>query len=128
MTDGLISEAVIETARERVFCRPFNDSIREFAEREPELHCAVGRFAVNAVGDNEGVAYEVQDAAHRAVWQAVLLALESYRLAHYRLWSDSELGHLLRRLDPTLAETTPKILKPPPDEICGPPDGSGVTP
>lgn len=102
MTDGLITEATIEAARERLAGTDHVAAMRAMFQRDGDLALAVGAYANNALGDLEDLPLEAHDRAYRAVWDAVLLALESYRLAHYRLWRGTELGALLARLDPSL--------------------------
>jgi len=102
MTDGLITEATIEAARERLAGTDHFAAMRAMFQRDGDLALAITVYANNALGDLEDLPLEAHDLAHRAVWTAVLLALESYRLAYYRLWRGTELGALLARLDPSL--------------------------
>ncbi|HEV2294525.1 MAG TPA: hypothetical protein VGR35_11770 [Tepidisphaeraceae bacterium] len=103
MAKQLIDEATIEAARERVLKGGFLPAARIVCKEEPDLHYAISRIAVEALSGLEGMPLEAQDAAHRAVWEGALLAVESYRLAHYRLWRGTALGTLLEQLDPRLA-------------------------
>ncbi|HEV7299624.1 MAG TPA: hypothetical protein VGN72_09690 [Tepidisphaeraceae bacterium] len=102
--DGhLISEPIIDAARARLARDGHQIGIQQVRRAEPDLYYAVCRYAANALGSVEDLPSEVHDAAHRAVWEAVLLALDAYRTAHYELWRDTELGALLARLDPEQA-------------------------
>lgn len=104
MAERLISEAAIAAARERL--APFDElaSVKRVYREEPDLHAAVSSISSTALADVEGVSEEVHSAVYRAVWMAALLTLESYRLAYYRLWRDTELGRLLERLDPDVKD------------------------
>lgn len=104
MAKQLIDEATVEAARERVLKHGYLPSARALCKEEPDLHYAVSRISVDALSGVECVPSEAHDAAHRAIWEAVLLAVESYRLAHYRLWRGTAMGTLLEQLDPGLAE------------------------
>ena len=100
MAERLISEAAIAAARERLAPVGGLTSIKRVCREEPDLHSAVSSIASTALADVEGMPEEAHSAVYRAVWAASLLTLESYRLAYYRLWRDTELGRLLERLDP----------------------------
>ena len=102
MAKQLIDEATIEAARERLSKVTYEDSVRQLRADEPDLHYAVGRYAVDALNGLEELPQGADEAAYAAVWRGVLLALEAYRLAHYRLWRGTAMGTLLEQLDPAL--------------------------
>lgn len=104
MTDGLITEATIAVAKERMAGTDRVAALRVMFQHDGDLAMAVGVYANGALDDIDDLPLEAHDAAYRAVWDAVRLALECYRLAYYRLWRGTELGAILLRLDASLAE------------------------
>lgn len=103
MPEPLIDEATLEKARVRLANVTYEESARQLSIAEPNLHYAVGRFACDALNDLGDLPSGADEAAYAAVWRGALLALEAYRVAHYRLWRGTVMGTLLEQLDPTLA-------------------------
>ena len=104
MRDPLINEAVIAAAEERIAQIGTNRSVQRLREDEPDLYYTISHVGNTVLADMEGVTLEMHEAADRAVWRAALVALESYRLAYYRLWRGTELGGVLERLDPPVSK------------------------
>ena len=118
MAKPLIDCPIVVLALERLRRTEPVEGRRGVRAAEPELYEAINRIGVDAMGDLEDVSSEVSDAAYRAVWEAALLAMECYRLAHYRLWRQTAVGTLLEQLDPSLARAAGAV-------ETGP-DGDGV--
>ena len=104
MSDQLIDEPTMEIALDRVQEAGQLPMRRRLCKAEPDLHYEICRIANSALSPVEGLPSEAHDAAFRAVWEGVLLALEAYRLAHYRLWRETALGTRLEQIDPDLAK------------------------
>lgn len=99
----LITEPIIDAARVYLSQNAHPHGIRTVRSTEPHLYYAVTSLASGGFGGLEGMPTEAHDAMYRTVWEAVLFSLEAYRVAHYRLWRDTEMGAMLSKLDPVLA-------------------------
>lgn len=73
-------------------------------EREPYLYSAMCFISTQAIADApEMIGNETQTAIHDALWRAVLVAIEAYRVAQYHLWADTCLRPQMQSLHPDIA-------------------------
>ncbi|HEV7299599.1 MAG TPA: hypothetical protein VGN72_09565 [Tepidisphaeraceae bacterium] len=99
----LITTPIVDAARAYLSQHVHPLGVRQARATEPHLYFSVTEIAGAGFGGIEGVSSEMSDAMYRTVWEAVLFALEAYRIAHYRLWRETEMRTMLSRLDPALA-------------------------
>jgi hypothetical protein len=118
--DPLITDAVIATAEELIFTKRPKTNKQRLHDEEPDLYYRISSIGNTALADLEGVSLEMHEAAERAVWFAAIIALESYRLAYYRLWRGTQLGELLEQLEPRTRKgpSRPRVR----EQLDGPPE------
>ena len=112
----LITEMYLDTAKRRLKEVGQSESLKQIKMREPHLYSVICEIANQAVSDRpEDLGDETQTVIWEAIWRAVLVGIEAYRVSQFHFWADTCLGPWMEKLDPELADRAFRFLDPPPD-------------
>src|SRR5688572_24066033 len=107
----LITEMYVDTAKRRLKEVGQSASVKHLKVREPHLYSAISEIANGAVTDRpEDLGDETQTVIYDAIWRAVLIGIEAYRVSQFHYWADTCLGPWMEKLDPELADRAFKFL------------------
>jgi hypothetical protein len=103
----LISEAIVEAAKQRVAGVGRLEAQKLMRVREPHLYAALRELLNDAMTDrDEALGDPTQTAICDALWRGAEVAVEAYRIAHFQLCAGTVLGTRLAQIDADLGRLT----------------------